>query len=389
MLYIIRFYLFCNINKILDYICRFLFKRPNRKIDLLLIKLDAIGDFIVWQDSLRAYKENYADKKVILICNSAVKDIALLDTFFHEVWEFNRHKFIYSCKYRFFFIKQLRSVFWKEVISPVFSREYHYSDRVVQLTLSSNKVGYDGDLSNISLKQKKRSDYYYTNMIENNSFTTSELLINAYFVRSLFKSNFIANLPVLSICCIESNPLVDGKYAVLSLSASYSARSWSTENFAKITDSIPFEYRIVLLGYGKGDIEKGDVFLHSVLHPNRVVNLIDKTSVVEMVRIIGGASLVIGNDSSAVHIAAASRVPSICIAPGAHYNRFVPYPKTISESFYHPRVVANLMSCFGCNYKCCYPILEQLECIRLVSVSMVVTELNNLLSELNIKCYGR
>lgn len=379
-LYRSYFKLHCIFNVLLDFFFLLLKKQAQDTADLLLIKVDAIGDFILWQDSLRAYRKKYAGMKIVLICNSLVYEVALLDPFFTEVWGIDRKRFLFSWKYRYFFVKQLRSITFREVISTTFSREYYYTDRLVKLALGLSKIGYDGDLVNITIDQKNKSDHYYTKLVTN-SLYSSELLINAHFVKQVCDFQFRPQLP-LATCYSSGITLFDNDYFVFSISASYSARAWSVENFAKIVDYVPLEYKIVLLGHGKADCERGDIFLHSVQTPDRVVNLINKTTIVEMIEVIHGSSLVIGNDSSAVHIAAATRVPSICIAPGAHYNRFVPYPEEISEHFYHPRVIVCQMPCFGCNYHCCFPIVNQLQCIRNVTVSMVVEELNKLLVEI-------
>jgi len=370
----------CFFNALVDLSFLLLKKQTQNTADLLLIKVDAIGDFVLWQDSLRAYREKYFEKKVVLICNNLVREIAILDPFFSEVWGIDRKHFLFSRKYRYFFVKQLRSITFREVISATFSREYYYSDRLVKLALGLYKIGYNGDFENITKDQKNKSDIYFQKLV-NNSLYRSELFINAHFVRQICDPGFQPQLPTLPYCSFDTTFLRE-RYCVFSISASYSARAWSIDNYAEIIDTIPLEYEIVLLGYGKDDCNRGDLLLHSVRTSDRITNLINKTTIVEMVGIISKASLVVGNDSSAVHIAAATRVPSICIAPGAHYNRFVPYPKEVSECFYHPRVVVCQMFCFGCGYHCCFPIVNQLQCIKNVTTSMVLKELNKLLDEI-------
>ena len=125
----------CFFNALVDLSFLLLKKQTQNTADLLLIKVDAIGDFVLWQDSLRAYREKYFEKKVVLICNNLVREIAILDPFFSEVWGIDRKHFLFSRKYRYFFVKQLRSITFREVISATFSREYYYSDRLVKLAL--------------------------------------------------------------------------------------------------------------------------------------------------------------------------------------------------------------------------------------------------------------
>lgn len=366
------------------------FKNTIASADLFLIKVDAIGDFVIWQDSLRAYKKKYAGKKVILLCNQVVLPIALSDPFFFDVWGIDRRKFLFSFSYRCALLKKIRSYSFNEVVSPVFSREYAYSDRLVKMTIGTSKIGYNGDTSNITLKKKQKSDRYYTALIDNPIQFTSELLINAHFIQQTYDADFVPCLPFLPEKKINGIYLKrENKYAVFSLSASYAPRAWDVVSFAEIAKTILRDYTIVLLGNGKSDREKGDEFLAHVPNPEKIDNLINKTTIQETVEIIRNSEFVIGNDSSAVHIATATRTPSICIAPGAHYNRFVPYPEEVADHFYHPRVVVHQMPCFGCNYHCKFPVEKQLKCIQNISVPMVAGKLTELLNEIQKKEYEK
>lgn len=53
-----------------------------------------------------------------------------------------------------------------------------------------------------------------------------------------------------------------------------------------------------------------------ILRSVPVLNLAGKTSLVELVEVIRGAKMLVGNDSSAIHIAAATGTPSVCIHGG-------------------------------------------------------------------------
>jgi ADP-heptose:LPS heptosyltransferase len=375
--------LFRVIDNIIDTVCRFN-NSAKFKADLLLIRVDAIGDFILWQDSLRAYHKKYKGQKVILLCNNLVYDIALLDNFFFDIWSIDKSKFNRSPMYRYQLVKKIKSYYFKEVISPVYSRDYYFSDRLVYLTLSDNKIGYNGNLSNIKKQHKKKSDKWYTRLVDYNEKDSSELLINANFVKCVCDSNFVPHLPVFFFDTKDYHFIYE-KYCVFSISASYAPRAWNATNFSIVANKIPLDYQIVLLGKGNVDRKKGDEFIANISNKERIHNLINKTSIVETIKIVSRATFVIGNDSSVVHIAGAVRVPSICLASGAHYKRFMPYPAQIPEYFYHPRTVVHKMDCFGCDYRCIYPIIGQLECIKGVEVSEVILKLHQLLDELKEK----
>ena len=60
---------------------------------ILIIRLDAIGDFILWLDAAQHFKKLYPDKKIILLGNRAWTDLAKKFHYWDEVWELDRRKF--------------------------------------------------------------------------------------------------------------------------------------------------------------------------------------------------------------------------------------------------------------------------------------------------------
>ncbi len=60
---------------------------------------------------------------------------------------------------------------------------------------------------------------------------------------------------------------------------------------------------------------------------------------------ISETELLISNDTSAIHIAAAVGTPFICISNGSHFGRFHPYPPEIFDKAYYiypPEIMNNL-----------------------------------------------
>jgi ADP-heptose:LPS heptosyltransferase len=356
--------------------------------DLLLIRMDAIGDFVLWQDSLRAYKQKYAAQKVALICTPAVATLAKMDAFFSEILAIDRNRFVFSFQYRRSVVRKIKSYRFNEVISPVYTRDYH-ADRLVKLAIAPQKIGYDGNTSfHMTSKQKHRRNKWFTRLILCNNPAASEVLINANFVQQVCDPHFtpqLPRLPQLSTNSQDNSPTdmqIDGKYVVYAISASRERKAWAVENFCALARHIPDEYKIVLTGYGALDAAKGDFFMHYADLANktdRAINLIGKTDLPAMVRIIANATLVVGNDSAAVHIAAAVRTRSITIAGGANYLRFVQYPAQIGEQEFHPQVVSANMPCFNCGYRCRYPLRQRYECLRRISIEDVASTIKRCL----------
>ena len=153
-----------------------------------------------------------------------------------------------------------------------------------------------------------------------------------------------------------------------------SKKIWEVEKFIELIDiihSIHSDYNILLSGAGNNDIKMAQTIINGVAKKKRIYNLVNKTSIIDLISIISKAKFVVGNDSAAVHIAAATHVPSICIFHGAHYGRFLPYPNHLPNIEYHPHAIFVKMPCFGCGYKCTQQERDNYECLHRVTVDMV------------------
>ena len=95
----------------------------------------------------------------------------------------------------------------------------------------------------------------------------------------------------------------------------------------------------------------------------------------ELVEIIRGAMLVVSNESSPVHIAAATATPSVCLVGGGHFGRFMPYTIEGQEDspFSSPVAVWHEMDCFGCSWKCKFELENQqtVPCVSMISITHV------------------
>jgi ADP-heptose:LPS heptosyltransferase len=107
----------------------------------------------------------------------------------------------------------------------------------------------------------------------------------------------------------------------------------------------------------------------------KVMNIAGKTTLLQMIEVIRHAQLVIANESSAIHIAAAVAVPSVCILGGGHFGRFLPYNPEV-EDINRPKPISvfSSMECFGCRWRCHYPLdeLGAVPCIAHVGTKQVI-----------------
>lgn len=104
------------------------------------------------------------------------------------------------------------------------------------------------------------------------------------------------------------------------------------------------------------------------------MDLTGKTTVSQVIDIIGNAEFVVTNDTSGVHIAAATGTPSVAIAGGWHFKRFLPYSiEDIQQGDRLPLVAYTQLPCYNCDWNLDVISKTNPECFQQVRVGMQAT----------------
>jgi ADP-heptose:LPS heptosyltransferase len=347
---ILRFYIKRVVFFITDLLVRVLYSCPSGGDGVLVVRLDAIGDYVLFRNFLADIKasDKYKNKKITLVGNIAWREIAeffdsdVVDDF---IW-IDRSRFVRNIRYRFNKLSEIRSCCPTTVIQPTYSREFFLGDSVVNICSAREKIGSVGDCSNIKSWQKKISDLYYTKLIPASESVLFEFDRNKEFFAHLLGSTVLSEKPCMSkpkgIDLSRFN--LPDSYAVFFIGASASFRKWSVYNYSLVAEYIYSKYSlpIVLCG-GPGDVDDAEEFLRGIGCP--VVDLVGKTSLVEFVNVLSKSEVVISNETSTPHFAVALGVKNIfVVSNGNHIVRFSPYPDYISKSYhvvYHPDILKN------------------------------------------------
>lgn len=348
--------------------------RDDRK-RVLIVRLDVIGDFILWIDAAKELRCLFPqrDYSITLVGNSIWTSLAKNLDYFDEVWPLDRQALIKSSFKFVRFVRKLSSVCFDTVLHPVYSREFLFGDFFVWACTAQAKIGMEGDNLNESRWQKRLGDRFYTRLILCPNNTQTELERNAVFMRAIGLSDFRAGTSALALPSETHLILPYTDYYVVVPGASVAARRWPVANFASLIEKTQAMSGLPAVVCG-GPTEKalGETLEETTSSP--VLNLVGKTSLSELVSIIAGARFLIGNETGAVHIAAAVRTPSVCILGGGHFGRFIPYCPGTADVRRLLSPVFRKMVCFGCNWQCIYktPFDEAVPCIRNISVDEVL-----------------
>lgn len=349
---------------------------------LLIVRLDAIGDFILFLDTFKEYKKLYpaTDWEITFLGNQTWVDLAKKLPYADQYWFIDCKKFSREPLYRYRLLKKVRQASFDVAIQPTLSRDYAVGDAVIRASNAPVRIGSAGDRSNILAWQKRRSDRWYSRLIPALDQPLMELDRNAEFIRGLGLHKFQASTPVYPIDTLSQLPqespfIIDVPYFVIAPGAGFVEKRWSEKNFASVTESLfrRTGWTPVICGEPIEAPLAEKVTCFAPKLPWR--NFVGKTTLAQMLHILNRAKLFVGNDSSAVHMAAAIGTPAVCIMGGGHFGRFFPY-----GNLNRNKIVYKKMDCFGCNWRCKY---SKIRCIEDIEVKDVLEAVQSVLASVS------
>lgn len=300
------------------------------KRGLLLLRMDSIGDYLLFRNFLIEFKNSNKYNNITLIGDSRWSDLAetfdskVIDNF---IW-IERGKFE---KNRFYRLKQMcliSSYKFDAAIYPTYSRD-PLCDWLMHSIRAKTKIASTGDLSNISEEKRLKGNQFYTKLIPADSGVMFEYFRNLEFVTAVLEKKLLTRYSITK-CSTQYSNCFD-HHVLLFIGASIQFRKWKLQNFLELAAWINenYKYKTLLCGgnYEQNDIN-GDL-------PDYITNLINKTTLPEMIDIISQSKFVLSNETSIPHMCAGLDITVFVLSNGNHFGRFTPYPQSITSK-YHP-----------------------------------------------------
>ncbi|MDB9535737.1 glycosyltransferase family 9 protein [Dolichospermum planctonicum CS-1226] len=381
-------------RKLIDFLVRIIVNKPNfeinKKKQVLIVRTDAIGDFVIFTGILPYFRELYPSQEweITLIGTEETKTLAefvkmnvvIAEPLFDEFIPLNRSAFIRNLTYRFQFQKNLRRILYDTVICPLYSRDI-IADQLVYMTNAQEKIGIDGNCNTtLSLPIKERNDKKYTKLIKSDKVWLSEVERNINFITNMGITKLIDGLPrwkIHSDILSKSIELVkfkgvEGHFVVICPGAAISFRMWTPQKFAEVIDYLWDNYGLSILICGSPKDKTSSLEIQKSLKSAKVICLCGETNLIQLSAIMSYAKLCITMDSGSAHIAVAVNSPLICIIGGGHYKRFFPYGDP--NRF---RAATEELDCFYCNWNCKY---DTPFCVKDITVVTVIKEIDQLMN---------
>lgn len=320
------------------------FKTPKKR--LLIIKTDAIGDYVLFRNYLEIIKqsEKYKDFEIDLVGNSQWQELFLTfdKQFISKYWFIDENLLYNQPSVLLKLSKDLYSRSYQVIIQPTYSKTL-MSNGLSALAAGKENISYRSFLEHHS-RYKKKTDKFYTQLLDLPDTIYHELEKNFFFFKTVLEND---SLPFPSPELPYNNSPKTG--ILIFAGSSTLQRNWEKEKYLEIIHRLLkyTTYDIILAG-GNSEIGVAEFFTNNI-SSQRLINKVGKTKLSELTELIAHSNLVISNETSAVHIAAACKTPVICIQGGGHHERFTPYP---DKALFKPTCVFEYLPCFNCNWNC-------------------------------------
>lgn len=342
-------------------------KEENAKKRVLIVYNLALGDGAVFSCALKNIREIYPnDEYEIAIAsqkglNKIYENLGIFD----EVIPLNFSKATVNLKARREVFRKLREKYYDIVIDPIGPEECTTNVLMTRAVVGKDKI---------SLINKDRKIFCYKHIYKNvyNQIIEIEgkdisLLEHYYaFFNKLSNANFKIEYTNLPSKPIEKD--IPKEYFIIYPSASSTLKKWPVDRFAQIAKRIVEKTNLPLLLCGTGVDKEANDSLKALLPEMDILDLTDKTDILEFIDIVKKAKFVITNDTGIYHISVVSEVPVAITAGGYTYNRYLIYG--FENSYKKPYITTKEMDCFNCENRCTrYKEMEDIwPCLDNISV---------------------
>jgi len=295
--------------------------------NILVIKLDEIGDVVLCTPLLRELRRNYRDSRITLVVKPEVENLIELCSYVDEIltYEFKDKSIFSPIKKRLsefqFSRKYLLYRKYDLAIIPRWDIDYYNATYLAYFSGSRIRISYSENISTSKQKYNKNYDFLLSSTLNNNELK-HEVQRNLDILRFIkckvdnetlelwaAKEDSTLSKEIFCKYNLQNNCLV----VALGIGALNNKRKWPINNYIGLCEYLldKFDINILLLG-GSEDRELGDKITSNI--KKKIVNLAGKTTLREVYSILKKCNLYIGNDTGLMHIAAAASVPVIEIS---------------------------------------------------------------------------
>jgi ADP-heptose:LPS heptosyltransferase len=289
---------------------------------LLIIRLDDIGDYLLFRNQLRQYKNSprWREHSITLLGNASWKDLytAFDDGSVDDTIWVNKSEYLASATYSLQLWARLRGQGFETVIAPSRTRPLVLDDLCMLAAAPRHSVGSAN--THVHSRWNVLSDSLYQKVFTPADPMIHEFHFNAQFTDWVCGSRYNGNRPWID--SIAEAPLT-GSYIVCFIGANTRSKRWPVTRWIEFIQLYGRYYpgRVILAGHSDAELQMAQ----TIQEHTGAESIVGKVPLPQLFRWVAGAQAVVTNDTMAAHLGISANRPTLIIANGVSYIRFTEY----------------------------------------------------------------
>ncbi|WP_163564648.1 glycosyltransferase family 9 protein [Helicobacter suis] len=301
-------------------------KKPRiRPKTLLLIKLDAIGDYVLFRNFLQPLREAYAGYEITFLCNADLLEIvhAYDRSCVDHIIPVDMRKWywMHALFYRPKMLYLLNQQGYEIVIVPAYHRSLYRDDYLVRLIHAQHKIGSKGlELTrqwHEATEKLRPCDMAYTTLLDTTPEELFEFERNKEFFSQLLQRPLTEIQLHLRALPADTSLSLPMSYGVFFLGASDPRRKWALASWIALAKKISPAFKIVLCG-SKKEVLDGLQIIGGV---PEAINLAGKTTWIELLYVLSKASFIVSNETAIPHFSVALGLGPVFVISNANGSK--------------------------------------------------------------------
>lgn len=351
---------------------------------ILVVRLDRIGDFALYLPFAAALRRAFPPESchITLLGNSLWMPLARRMLNFDRFIQLDPQHFLTDASLRRALLDEVAAMNCDFLLQPRFHRELLIEDLIALAAAAPESLAFSGTTRHLSKHHLLRPwNRPYSRLLDASSLHDAhELVKNRCFLDNAAPGsgpipNPWRNRPPLPTILADLAGCI-----VILPGGGTPGLSWPAAGFGALAAHAFLRGRPVAVAGTRAEREIAAAVIASAGIP--AANLAGELDIESFAALIANASLVIGNDTGGIHIAALSGVPSLVIAGQGQPGIFHPYPRTetgVPEICRPVPVAMEPLPCAGCYWMCRdRNTPREYRCLRQLPVETAVAALDKL-----------
>lgn len=341
--------------------------------NILVIRLDRIGDMVMTTPIFRALKEKWPDAQITVLANPVNRNIVINNPFIDCILVYDRENKHKSLKSRLTFLRSVRESEFDLVIDPYLDYELNTSF-ITRIVGSKYRLGFEFAGKELFYNIRYASNTFPVSTDKKHMVDYNLGLIGCIGVKANKKQPEIflsADDKVNASRILEKagvNP--ESKIIGIHPGGNYESQRWPVERFATISDHLIASYGIKVILFGSQDEKHLISEFRDSADKNPII--LDNLNLREFISVLSHCNLFLCNNSGPLHIATALNIPTVStMGPTIPFHW---WPRGDNHI-----VLRKDLDCSPCKKGIC----ETHECMELISTDEFLATVTTQLKDLN------